>query len=340
MSEAPQNLYLADAVVGVVGDLPPALSDLPVFGTATRLEVEATAAVVSKTAVDAWLVGPTRHDVVRAIGKHGAPALFLVEPDALARVLRQVSRNGHDVGVLPGSIAEFDARVEGMLRRRYQWNGLTSMLCREIAHDLRSPLQALNLLADEMTADSPTFADDLDMLRRAAHSCKLLTTSISNLGHHPNRAWVEPVGPETKDVGVVLADVAAGASFRGRIDLEIGEALPVTMPKRLLARTVEDILRITYQRMRQNERMRVLGISNGDEAVLIVTAPVYPAFLAHQHRVTSREAMVMLKRRKFPVPFTGLAFANECVASIGGKMKLREDDEGRLEIEVRMPLAS
>lgn len=338
--QAPQNLYLADAVVGVVGDVPAALTDLPVFATATRLDVEADASVVSTTSVDAWLVGPTRHDVVRAIGKHGALGLFLAHPEDAGRVLRHVARGGHDVGFLPGSIAEFDARLEGLLRRRFQWNRMTSMLCREIAHDLRSPLQALNLLADEMTPESPTFADDLDMLRRATHSCKLLTTSISNLGHHPARGWLTPLPKETKDLGAVFADVAGGASFRGRIDLEIGESLPVKMQRRMLARTLEDVLRLTYQRMRQSERMRVLALSEGEDAVVLVTAPVYPAFLAHLHRVTSRESMVLLKRRKAPVPFTGLAFASEAIASAGGKLKLREDAEGRLEIQIRLPLAS
>lgn len=342
--DAPEILFLTDATIGVVAVEPPAmLDDIRIFGSVERKDVpEDEWGSVAECRVDGWIVvasGLPAH-VLRALSQHGSPVLFLVDEETGPRMLRQVKKGLHDLAWLPSSTAEIDARVRGIMRRRHRWTGMTSMICREIAHDMRSPLQALNFLVqamDRQDTDNKLEAD-LEMLRRVVDTCEVLATSISNLGHHPLRKWA-PVGeaPAEVELAQVLDSMAKGRFFRSRIDLQLGESLRVWCRPKLIQRALRDVLRVTYQRMPSSDRISVQGMSFGDEVVITVSAPVFPAFLEFLPQMASREAAVLLRRQRKPVPFAGLAYAQEAFIASGGTLAIRQNEDDHLEIEARLP---
>ncbi len=335
--------------IGLVAGEPAGLMEDPeVFAAPLeRVAVEADSATLLSTRVDAWCVWTPglAPDVVRAVFQHGAPALFLTTREEGAGLLRRMSRTVHDIAWLPADAEEIHARLRRQVNVALQWNELGSMVVREIAHDLRGPLQALTFVMQAMSKDGlpESLSKDVEMLGRTVDICDVFATAISNIGHHPNQPWRAGKGAEgVKEVelSAVIQGIVARPMFAGRITAEVGEIMHVRAQPSLLQRAMLDVIRVACHRIRSGRTARAQGFRSGDHIVFTVHAPAYPGMLAHAHKLTTRHDPIVTRRRhrNALMPFAGLAYASEAIRAMGGSlMPRRRDDE--LELEVRLPAA-
>lgn len=275
--------------------------------------------------------------VLQVVRDGDTPALVLA-PASSARAWHRVLRKGvHDVVWLPADDAEIRARLLGIVARQGAWNRVTSSLCREIAHDLRSPLQALHFTVAALQHDdavAPEFSEDVDALLEATDVAGLLLDGIGNLGRFAAHV---PTDGAVGDLTAVVKKVASRRAFGGAVTVESGEPLPVKVPADALEGCVQDVLRVAWVRAAGRRQVRVSCMRFGDVGVVSTQSRGYDAFLAHADSLLWRERPVLLRRQRVPMPLAGLAYAREVATAVGGNLSAsREGDELRLEL--RLPL--
>lgn len=296
-------------------------------------------AEVASATVDAWVVHVPGMDpeALQRVREGEVPALFLVPPGE-ARAWHRVLRKGlHDVAWLPWEAEEVRSRLLGLVARRHGWNEVSSTLAREVAHDLRGPLQALQLTVTALEGDGAIaegFREDVDALLEAVDLADLMLNGIGNLGR---RAILLTDAPPI-DVMVAVRKAASRKVFNGRVSVVGGEALPVRVPADALAAAVEDVVRVAWIRGAGKRDVAVQCMRLGGEAVLTVRARAYDALLEQVQGLLVREKTVMLRRARVPMPLAGLAYARDVALGAGGELTVQREGQ-ELQIEVRLPLA-
>ncbi|MCB9682821.1 MAG: HAMP domain-containing histidine kinase [Alphaproteobacteria bacterium] len=313
--------------------------------TALRERVEVvdvghTGAAVAAAVVDGWCVLTPGLDpqVLQAIRDGETPALFLVDP-AEARSWHRVLKKGvHDVAWLPAQDGELRARMLGLLARRGTWNHVSSSLCREIAHDLRGPLQALTFTVAALRNDgavSDAFAEDVDALLEATDVADLMLDGVSNLGRTASPVTATDAAV---DVTQLVRHAAERKAYGGRVTVESGEPLVVRAKPDAIRSAVEDVVRVTWIRAAGGRRVSVQCMRFGDEVVVTAQARAYDALLEHLPALMWRERPVLLRRDRVPLPLAGLAYAREVARACGGDLSARRQGQD-LQVELRLPLA-
>lgn len=301
--------------------------------------VEPTPAGVALAVVDAWLVQVEGlpGEVLQVVRDDDVPALFLVAP-ADGRSWNRVLRKGsHDVAWTPVEGEEVRARLLGLLARRVSWNHVTSALCRELAHDLRGPLQALHFTVAALQNESAIaseYQEDVDALLEAADVAGLMLDGLSNLGRRAVKTEDAPV----VDLAALARTTATRRAFGGRVTVESGEPLQVRGPQDALSSAVEDMIRVAWIRAAGKRNVSVQGMRFGGEGVIVVSARAYDALLEHLPALMWREKPILLRRDRVPMPLAGLAYAREVARSIGGDLSVRREGQD-MQIELRVPLA-
>jgi hypothetical protein len=328
---------VATARLGLLGGDEPLAALLADRGEVVRVEPSAVA--VSVAGVDAWVVhardvpGP----VLQVVRDGDVPALFLVEP-ADGRSWHRVLRKGlHDVAWCPVEPDEVRARLGGLLVRRSSWNHVTSSLCRELAHDLRGPLQALHFTVAALQNDGAVadgFQDDVDALLEATDVAGLMLDGVSNLGRQ-----ALAVTPETpvQDVTALVRAAASRRAYGGKVTVGVGEPMSVRCPPDALKAAVEDVLRVAWSRAAGKRHVRVQCLRFGSEGVVTAEARAYDALLEHLPALLVRERPVLLRRERVPMPLAGLAYAREVARATGGDLVVDRVDQN-LRIELRLPV--
>lgn len=301
--------------------------------------VPATPAAVVAATVDLWLVDTVGMppEVLQVVRDGDLPSLFLVartEARSWTRVLR---KGVHDVVWLPADADELRARLLGLLARRSAWNHVSSALVRELAHDLRGPLQALHLTVGALQNEGAVaegYAEDVDALLEAADVAGLMLDGVANLGRHAVSAPDAPL----QDLTTVVRAAAARRAFGGRITVEAGESLHVRAVPDALASAVFDVLRVAWIRAAGKRNVSVQVVRFGGEAVLVAQAKAYDALLEHLPALLWRERPILLRRDRVPMPLAGLAYARDVARALGGDLSVRRDVQDMV-IELRVPVA-
>ena len=302
--------------------------------------VEATASAVTAAELDAWCVrvpGLTP-PVLLTVRDASIPGLFLVDPEERRSWNRVIRKGVHDVCWLPAEPEEVRARMLGQLARLGAWTTVSSALCRELAHDMRGPLQALNFTVAALQQDGAldaAYQEDVDALLEATDVTDLMLDGIANLGRH---ARPVPAGTPALDLTEVVRKVTERRAFSGKVMLDGGEPLRVCMRADVLESAVEDVVRVAWIRAADGRRVRVQCFRFGNDAVVSTQSKAYDALLAHLPALLWRERPILLRRERVPMPLAGLAFAREAAQAAGGDLTVRREGQ-ELHIEMRVPLA-
>lgn len=323
----------------LVDDADPALAEA-VDARFRRVAVAPTPAAVATAEVEAWVVDAAvvEPPVLQVVRDGHVPAVFLVAPSAARSWHRVVRKGVHDVVWTPAGADELVARLRGLLARQRSWNEVSTALCREIAHDLRSPLQALNFTVAALENEGalgPEYAEDVEDLLAALDKAGLLLDGVSNQGR---RALEVPDDTPAVDVAELARTLAARPAFAGAVTVEGREPLPVRGPPDMLRSAVQDVLRVAWERAANRQQVRVQGVRFGDMGVLTATARAYEPLLENLPALLFRERPVLLKRQRVPMPLGGLAYAREVARSLGGDVTVRREDRD-VRVELQLPLA-
>lgn len=331
---------MSDATVGLLS-LEPLEGLAEALGSGVVLvTASATAAGVVGADVAAWIVHTPglAPPVLQAARDSEVPALFLVPREEARGWHRTLRKGTHDVAWLPLDLDELRARTLGLLARRSAWSHVAGSLCRELAHDLRGPLQALAFTVEALRSDGAVadgFEEDVDALLEASDKADLLLDGVANLGR---RARVVEDDAPVVELTHLLREAAHRRAFGESIVVDAGEPLQVRGHAELLASALQDVLCVAWIRSAGRRQVRVSCLRFGAEGVITVQARAYPALLDHHQALTSRERPILLRRQRVPLPLAGLAYALDVATSCGGTLTVgRTEDE--LRIEVRLPLA-
>lgn len=304
------------------------------------VRLDPSPAGIASANVEAMCVvaGGVSPPVLQAVRDGHVPALFLAEHAAARSWLRVIRKGVHDVAWLPLDVDEVRARLLGMLARKGAWNQVTAALCREVAHDMRGPLQALSFTVAALQNDGAVadgFSEDVDALLEATDKADLMLNGVSNLGRH-----AVPVKDDAPilDLGQLVRKAGARKAFGDRIQVEGNEPLPVRADKSALSSAVEDVIRVAWIRSAGRQPVRVQCLRFGDEGVLTAQARAYDALLEHLPALLWRERPILLRRDRVPMPLAGLAYAREVARAVGGDLTVRRIDN-ELQVELRLPLA-
>jgi hypothetical protein len=294
---------------------------------------------VAHAEVDAWCVAVrgVPPPVLQAIRDGDVPALFLVDPIE-ARGWHRVLRKGvHDLAWTPTEPEEVRARMGGILARRASWNHVTSSLCRELAHDLRGPLQALHFTVAALQNDGAVadgFQEDVDALLEATDVAGLMLDGIGNLGR--TASMLRDDTP-TLDLTTVVRAAASRRAYGGKVTVDVGEPLPVRCAPDALKGAIEDVVRVAWSRAAGKRQVRVHCLRFGAEGVVTAEARAYDALLDHLPALLWRERPILLRRERVPMPLAGLAFALDVARKAGGDVTVTRHEQN-LRVELRLPL--
>lgn len=294
---------------------------------------------VDGAVVDAWLVRVAGLDgaLLSALREGDVPGVFVVDPADAKAWTRVLRRGVHDVAWDGADADEVRARLLGLLARRTGWNEVCSALSRETAHDLRGPLQALQLTVTALRADDAigeAYREDVDALLDAVDLADLMLDGLAAQGR---RASFEAAAIAT-DLSGIVRQVAARRAYGGKVAVRAGEALPVRGPADVLATAVSEVVRVVWSRAAGRREVQVQALRLGDAAVVVVQARAYDALLDHVDALTSREQPVLLRRARVPMPLAGLAFARDVARRLGGDVVAQRDGQ-ELRVELRVPVA-
>lgn len=323
-------------VLGVVGEQAAGL----VASLGDRVEARVVAPNgVEDAGVDVWLIRAANVDGARlsALREGEVPAVFVVDPADLKAWTRVLRRGVHDVAWEGADADEVRARVLGLLARRTGWNDVCSALARETAHDLRGPLQALQLTVDALqTGDAigEAYVEDVDALLDAVDLADLMLDGLAAQG----RRAVFETAVVAIDLSGVVRQASARRAYGGRVTVRAGEALPVRAPADVLTTAVSEVVRVVWSRAAGRREVQVQALRLGGSAVVVAQARAYDALLDHVDALTSREQPVLLRRARVPMPLAGLAFARDVARRLGGDVLARRDGQ-ELRVELRVPLA-
>lgn len=320
--------------IGWLGGALPLARDLE--RRAVVLPVEADA--LDRVGVGLWVahtpdLPPARLRQLRALD---VPVLFLVAPEAAVSWHRVIGKGVHDVAWLPSSPAEVVGRARGLLTRREAWTLAAGRVCRELAHDVRSPLHAITLTAGSLRqelGDRPDLAEDLDAVLEAADVVDLLLDGARNLGRGPDGST------GTADLLAVAQRVGRRSALRERVRVAPGPALPVPLSSTALEDLVADLVRVAWSRLAARSWADVVGRLQPGRAELAVHAPVYPRLLDHLPALFERGGAARARREGVPMPATGLAWARDTAVRHGGSLRAFGSAADVLTLELTLPLA-
>lgn len=299
-----------------------------------------TPAGVASTDVAAWIVHTPGlpPPVLQAARDSEVPAVFLVDRAEARGWLRTLRKGTHDVCWLPADLQEVRARTLGLLARRSSWSHVAGSLCRELAHDLRGPLQALAFTVEALRTDQAVaegFEEDVDALLEASDKADLVLDGVANLGRRAREVGADA---PTVEITQLLREAARRRAFGDAVVVDAGEALQVRGHADALGSALQDVLCVAWIRSAGRRQVRVSCLRFGDEGVVTVQARAYAALLDHHQALLSRERPILLRRERVPLPLAGLAYAREVAVSCGGALSVDRVDSD-LRIEVRLPLA-
>ncbi len=288
--------------------------------------------------VAAWVVGTPglAPEVVQRVRDGQVPTLFVVDRSELRAWARVLRKGVHDVAVFPLDVDEVRARLQGLIARQSGWTEVSGALSRELAHDLRGPLQALQLTVMALQSDGAVaagFQEDVDALLEAVDLADLMLDGVANLGRRP---VARPEG--SVDLVPVLRKIGARPAFGGKVSVSAGEALPVAVAADVLQAIVEDAVRVVWIRASGKREVSATALRLGQDAVLTVQGKAYAALLDHLPALLSRERPILLRRQRVPMPLAGLAYAQEVAVAAGGDVTVRRADADMV-VELRLPLA-
>jgi two-component system OmpR family sensor kinase len=303
-----------------------------------------------------------REMAVRTLLPIGAliPCLMLVTAIVIAHSLRPMIRLAHELDQrpaddltplplsrAPSELHPFIASINGLLTRMRQMLDQQRRFIADAAHELRTPITALSLQADNLDAiDLPdTARDRVTALKRGMARTKHLLEQLLALARHEaapaDRASMPPVALD-RAAKEVVADLLPQALERG---IDLGFVLVETLTVRgetvMLATMIRNLLDNALRFTPQGGRVDI-GVYRQDDAAILQIEDTGPGIAtADIERIF--EPFFRGSRPEGEGTGLGLSIVKRIVDGLGGTILLETvtgAGHSGLRVTVRLPLAT
>lgn len=235
------------------------------------------------------------------------------------------------------------ARARNIVAAQQAFNPGMALFLRQVVHDLRNPLNAIDMLMSMVSEALPLDEDaeleeDHEAILEAVDMMSWQLSHLRDLGLAPTMpVWDGPEGSVSVDIGRIIRACTARRAVAGSVACDLSERLTCLGPVPVVTALVHDLIANALAVCRPKHEVLFHGMRVEDACMLVLQVPTRPLPEDMPHRLRSVEGAMSLREQQIKVHPGGLAVSEAACRRLDASLTVRVLPGGDLQFRVDLP---